>query len=326
MAEMRFGFSPAQSRERFDAMRSQSRLAEDLGFDILWMHEHHSGHQMYPDPLMALAAVAPVTSRIGLGTNMLLLPIHHPVRVAQAGAMLDVLSDGRLHLGVANGYSPQDLKTFHVTSTSRGKRMSAGLELIRALWTREEITWVGDEFELDGFSLFPRPIQKPSPPIYVGGHANKAVERAARLGDRYLISTTQGTAEIARLVAFYHDALESSGLTEKKPYLNRIVCVVPGASEKRMAERLFGERFLTAYGQWQHESVTGLSTDARSFEQLSRDRFIIGEPTECIERIEAYAELGIGHIACLMNFGAPDLELVDRSMRLFAGTIIPHFS
>lgn len=323
---MRFGFSPVQSHDRFDALRSQARLAEDLGFDVLWMHEHHSQQQMYPDPLMALAAVAPVTSRIGLGTNMLLLPIHHPVRVAQAAAMLDVLSGGRLHLGVANGYSPGDLETFGISSSSRGARMSAGLELIRALWTQDEVTRTGGDFELDGFSLFPRPIQKPSPPIYVGGHADKAVERAARLGDRYLISTTQGVQDVMRLVETYHDALRDAGLKEKKPYLNRVVCVVPSAREKQAAERLYGERFLTAYGQWGHESVTALSSNARDYDRLSRDRFIIGEAAECIERIDEYAGLGIEHIACLMNFGSPDLELVDRSMRLFAEKVISHFS
>lgn len=219
-----------QWRETFDALRSQARLAEELGFDILWMHEHHSQRQMYPDPLMALAAVAPVTSHIGLGTNMLLLPIHHPVRVAQAAAMLDVLSDGRLHLGVANGYSAEDLNTFGVTSSSRGTRMSAGLELIRALWTQEEVTAKGEDFELDGFSLFPRPIQRPSPPIHVGGHADKAIRRAARLGDGYLISTTQGVGEIAPLVSRYHEALRGLGLPEKKPYLNRIVCSASSTS------------------------------------------------------------------------------------------------
>lgn len=322
---MRFGFSPVQSESTFDAMRGQARLAEDLGFDILWMHEHHSQGQIYPDPLMALAALAPETTRIGLGTNMLLLPIHHPVRVAQEAAMLDVLCGGRLHLGVANGYSPDDLQTFGVSSSSRGARMSAGLELIRALWTEEHVTRSGEDFALDGFRLFPRPVQDPSPPIYVGGHAKKAVERAARLGDRYLISTTQSTNDVARLVGVYHDALRAYGLAEKKPYLNRIVCVVKNAADKQAAERFYSERFLAAYDQWGHESVVGRSTGARRFDRLSRDTFVIGEPGECIELIEMYAGLGIEHIACLMNFGKPDLERVGRSMRLFGEKVIPHF-
>lgn len=323
---MRFGFSPAQSQSTFDTLRSQSQLAETLGFDVIWMHEHHSQGQMYPDPLMALAAVAPVTTRIGLGTNMLLLPIHHPVRVAQAAAMLDILCNGRLCLGVANGYSPDDLRTFGVSSARRGARMSAGLELIRALWSRDEVTLSGEDFELVGYRLFPRPMQKPCPPIYVGGHARKAIERAARLGDHYLISTTQGTQNVVRLVGEYHEALRTRGLAAKSPALNRIVCVVPSQAEKRAAEQLYAKSFLTAYGNWGHESVAELSSQARRESRLSRDHFIIGEPSECIERIDEYAEIGIGHIACLMNFGKPDLALVDRSMRLFGERVIPHFS
>ena len=323
---MRFGFSPVQSQSSFELLRSQAQLAETLGFEVIWMHEHHSQGQMYPDPLMALAAVAPVTSRIGLGTNMLLLPIHHPVRVAQAGAMLDILCNGRLRLGVANGYSPDDLRTFGVSSAKRGARTSAGLELIRALWTRDEVTMSGADFELEGFTLFPRPLQKPSPPIYVGGHARKAIDRAARLGDHFLISTTQGSRDVARLVSEYHESLRAYGLAEKGPALNRIVCVVPGRAEKEAAERLYAESFLSAYGKWGHESVADLSSPARRYERLSRDHFIIGEPSECIELIDEYAAIGIGHIACLMNFGTPDAALVDRSMRLFGEKVIPHFT
>ena len=120
---MKFGFAPVQSQLHFEAMRIQARLAEELGFETLWAHEHHSGGMMYPDPLMTLAVLAPVTKRIGLGTDMLLLPIHHPVRVAQEAAMLDVLSDGRLRLGVANGYSQQDLRAFGMSGKNRGQKL-----------------------------------------------------------------------------------------------------------------------------------------------------------------------------------------------------------
>src|SRR6266446_6312613 len=82
-------------------MLRQAELAEALGYDVLWAHEHHAGAMMYPSPLMTLAALAPATRRIGLGTNMLLLPLYHPLRVAEDGAMVDVMSGGRLRLGVS---------------------------------------------------------------------------------------------------------------------------------------------------------------------------------------------------------------------------------
>jgi len=104
---MKFGFAPVQSLPDFEAMLRQSELAENLGYNAIWSHEHHCQGAMYPSPLMVLAAVAGRTSSVELGTNMLLLPLHHPLRVAEEGAMLDVLSKGRFRLGVAAGYSTE---------------------------------------------------------------------------------------------------------------------------------------------------------------------------------------------------------------------------
>ncbi len=323
---MEFGFAPVQSRPRFDEMQAQARLAEELGYAALWAHEHHSQGMMYPDPLMTLAALAPLTRRIGLGTNMLLLPIHHPVRVAQAAAMLDVLSEGRARLGVANGYSAHDLRAFGMTGRHRGHRLDSGLQLIRDLWSGEPVTARGDDFDLEGFELFPRPVQPGGPPIYVGGHAEVAVRRAARLGDHYLISTTQVASEIPGLVATYHAALAELGAAPRSPTLNRIVCVVDDAAKKQEAERFFARALIQLYEAWGHSNVTSLDEDARAHRTLCDEHFIIGEPSECTERVQSYAEMGVGHIACLMNFGGPDLAWVDRSMRLLAEQVMPKVS
>jgi alkanesulfonate monooxygenase SsuD/methylene tetrahydromethanopterin reductase-like flavin-dependent oxidoreductase (luciferase family) len=320
---MRFGFSPTQSRPTFEAMQAQARLAETLGFETLWAHEHHSQAMMYPDPLMTLAALAGVTERIGLGTNMLLLPLHHPVRVAQEAAMVDVLSGGRLRLGVAKGYSPADLRTFGVSRAQRAHRLSLGIELIRSLWEGAEVTRKGEDFDLEGFRLFPLPVQKPGPPICVGGTATEAIRRAARLGDDYLISTTETIDRVADRVATYRTALDDIGKPWRAPLLNRLVCAVRNRREKADAERHYAGALLALYDAWGHDNVTGLSPGERSPERIGRTHLIVGEPSECIERIHEYAQTGIGHIACLMNFGDPDLDLVERSMRLFGERVIP---
>lgn len=320
---MEFGLAPVQSHADFEAMRAQASLAESLGFRTLWAHEHHSERMMYPDPLMALAALAPVTRDIGLGTNMLLLPIHHPLRVAQEAAMLDVLSHGRLRLGVANGYSQRDLRAFGALGSHRGHRLEEGLTLIRRLWDGECVTAQGEGFDLQDFKLFPLPLQRPRPPIYVGGHAPVAIDRAARLGDEYLISTTQKIGEIPNLVKTYHDALSAIGQAPRKPTLNRIVCVVDSAAKKKEAEAVYARALLRLYDSWGHENVTGLGDSERALRVLCDDHFIIGEPGECIELIGRYEAMGIGHIACLMNFGGPDLGLVERSMRLLGEQVMP---
>lgn len=323
---MEFGLAPTQSLPRFDAMLEQARLAETLGFATLWAHEHHSQAMMYPDPLTTLAALAGVTERIGLGTNMLLLPIHHPVRVAQQAAMVDVLSGGRVRLGVANGYSAIDFETFGISRHERGVRLTEGLVLIRALWSGKPVTREGRDFRLREFVLFPPPVQPAGPPIFVGGQAEAAIRRAARLGDGYLISTTETFDHVAERVRLYRAVCDGLGVRPGKLLVNRIVCAVTDRAQKREAERFFAAALLRLYDSWGHENVTQLPAAAREPETLSRAHFVIGEPAECVERLAAYAALGIDHVACLMSFGAPHGELVERSMRLFGEQVIPRLA
>ena len=324
-ARLEFGLSPIQSSADFGAMQAQARLAESLGYTTLWAHEHHSQRMMYPDPLMALAALAAVTERIGLGTNMLLLPIHHPVRVAQEAAMVDVLSRGRLRLGVANGYSKTDFATFGTAMSRRGARMTRGIELIRALWSGEAVTRSEEDFDLDGFELFPLPVQRPGPPILIGGQAEVAIRRAARLGDNYLISTTETLENVGQRVATYRRARRELELPAPPPLLNRVVCTVASRAERDAALAFFSRALLALYDGWGHANVAALSAAEREPERVAREHLVIGEPAECIERLEAYAELGVGHVACLMNFGGPDPELAERSIRLFGERVLPHF-
>ncbi len=322
---MRFGLSPIQSQARFVAMRAQASMAEALGFDVLWAHEHHSGGAMYPSPLMTLAALAGVTTRIELGTNMLLLPLHHPLRVAEDAAMVDVMSDGRLRLGISAGYSPADLQAFAVPPDARARRMRDGLSLIRAVWTGKPVTLDNQLCRLSEFVLHPRPIRDPSPPIYMGGTVDAAIRRAARLGDELIISTTQRSSDIPRVLAVYAEALRAAGQQPeaKTPVVNRIVHVVPDGAARQGALSFFAERLLASYDAWGHQNITGLDARARALEQVDTEQLIVGEASFCADAIERYRALGIKEIACLMNFGGPEPEAVERSMRLFGEKVMP---
>jgi alkanesulfonate monooxygenase SsuD/methylene tetrahydromethanopterin reductase-like flavin-dependent oxidoreductase (luciferase family) len=270
---------PVQSQPHFDAMLQQGMLAESLGFNMLWVHEHHSAGAMYPAPLMALAALAGRTQRVGLGTDRLLLPLYHSLRVAEEGAMVDTLSGGLLRLGVSAGYSPADLRAFDVPANERGRRMREGLQLIRAVWTGDHDA-LGDRFaHLRGYTIFPKPVQQPAPPIYVGATVDAAVRRAARLGDEFIISTTQRIGDLPRMLGVYHEELRTLGRDPalKVTVLNRIVHVVPDRAAKQEAIEFFGRGFLQLYDTWGHQNVTELDNSARSPAQVGREHFIIGE-------------------------------------------------
>lgn len=323
---MRFGFSPTQAFPTYEPMIEQCKLAESLGFDTLWVHEHHSQAMMYPAPLMALAVLAHHTQRVALGTNMVLLPLYHPLRVAEEAAMVDVLSGGRLILGLSAGYADDEYQAFGVSRRERGHRMEEGLCLIRTVWTQDPVTLQGDQFLLENFSLFPKPLQQPSPPIYVGALADAAIRRAARLGDGYVLSAGSTLEQIRERVPFYQNAVRDLGHepADKPIAINRVMHVTRDRAAKRQAQQFFAEHLLHLYDSWGHEDVQQLDARARGFEETSRQHLIIGEASECIDLIHEYAELGIDHIACLMNFGAPELSAVEASMRRFAEDVMPH--
>lgn len=322
---MRFGLAPIQSRPEFGTMFDQARLAEDLGFDVLWAHEHHSGGVMYPSPLMTLAALSGVTTRIALGTNMLLLPLYHPLRVAQDAAMVDVMSGGRLVLGVSAGYASSDLQAFGVSPDARAHRMREGISLIRKVWDGTSVNHESEFCKLHGYTLHPRPMQTPMPPIYMGGTVDTAIQRAARLGDELIISATQKLSDVPRFLGVYEDALHAAGgtLEAKTPVINRVVHVLPDGIASHDALAFFSKGFLGSYDSWGHQNVTGLDDRSRALENTGKEQLIVGEAAFCIDAIKQYQAGGIKEIACLMNFGNPEPEAVVRSLRLFGEKVIP---
>ena len=176
-------------------------------------------------------------------------------------------------------------------------------------------------FSLEEHVLFPLP-QTP-PPIYVGGLVSPAVRRAARLGDGFLLSAGTTLGQTQERIELYRESLEKE---PKLPIaINRIVQVVSSQAEKERVLSLIAPAYLNLYDNWGHQDVQRLSDQERLFHQTAEAHFILGEPAECIDKIQEYRAHGVGHIACLMNFGNPPLEIVDRSMRLFAEKVMPHF-
>ena len=189
------------------------------------------------------------------------------------------------------------------------------------------MTLSGTNYELDGYSLFPRPIQRP-PPIYVGALADKPIRRAARLGDGYVLSAGSTFAEVEDRIPVYVKAVREVGfdMADKQPLaVNRVVHVVESRSKRDDAIAWFGKSFLSFYDRWGHADIAKLESEERAYQQTAREHFIIGEPDECIEQIRRYQALGIGHLACLMNFGKPDPAIVESSMRLFGERVLPAF-
>lgn len=207
---MQFGVALPQfgPRARDPAVRERIRdvavAADRLGYDVVWTAEHlilpHAIRTPYPyggrapfdvtDPILdvasTLAYVAALTTRVRLGTAVVVLPYHHPIALAKALATVDVLSDGRLLLGVAGGWLREEFDLLGVSFRERGARTDEYLALLERLWTDDRVSFHGRFFSLDDAAFFPKPVQRPHPPIWVGGDSAAALQRVARFGDGWM--------------------------------------------------------------------------------------------------------------------------------------------
>jgi probable F420-dependent oxidoreductase len=185
-------------------IRRVAQTAERLGYDVLWTAEHivfpntintpypYGDRFPYPitDPILGIVAtlsyVAAITTHIKLGSSVLVLPYRNPLVLAKELASLDVLSNGRLLLGVAGGWLKEEFDMLGVPFRERGRRTDEYVTLLRALWTEESVTFHGRYFDLTEAAFFPKPLQQPHPPIWIGGSSPAALQRVARVGNGWI--------------------------------------------------------------------------------------------------------------------------------------------
>ena len=200
MSRLTFGFlydfrNPPQWRKSWEVLYAETldviAETEAMGFGAAYVPEHHLAEDGYlPSPLTLLAAIAARTKTMRLGTGVALAPLYDPVRFAQDAAMIDILSGGRLDLGLAIGYRKRETAAFGVDFTRRGARFDEFLQIVTRLWAGETVDFEGKHFSIKGAKLSP-PAPRGRVPLYIGGFSDKAIDRVARFGDGYV-----GNAEI----------------------------------------------------------------------------------------------------------------------------------
>jgi probable F420-dependent oxidoreductase len=324
---LKIGFIPIEGGRYYREALEEVTRAEELGFDSVWMEEHHSVTNHYwPSPLTVLAGFATRTSRMTLGTDIVVAAFHHPVRLAEDVAMLDVMSGGRFVLGIAIGYKPDEFALYGVDLEKRGARFEEQLAIMQGLWTQEQIQFKGTYYTLQG-RLEPKPVQQPHPPVWIGGWGDITLRRAATLADNWIPGPT---ADLTRLLAGRKQFLErrtAAGRSAPAEWpLTRDVIIAE--SDKR-ARELAEEHIMVAYrreyaGGWRHPFID--SSIATDLERLMEDRFIIGGPEQCIAKIRRFVEqYGMTHLICRMFFpGMPHAHIM-REIELIAREVMPAF-
>ena len=328
MPRLKIGFIPTEGGHYYDEALREVTRAEELGFDSVWMEEHHSvANHYWPSPLTVLAGFATRTSRIALGTDILVAPFYHPVRLTEDATLVDVMSGGRLTLGMAIGYKPDEFALYGADLEKRGARFEEQLAIMNALWTGEPVNFAGRYYTVAG-RLEPRPVSRPHPPIWIGGWGDITLRRAATLADNWIPGPT---ADLSRLVAgkraFVANRAAAGRTTPITEWpLTRDVII---ADTDQQARDLAETHIMVAYrkeyaGGWRHPFIdASIATD---LDRLMEDRFIIGGPDECIGKIRKFVDVyGMTHLICRTFFPGMPHAHVMRELDLLAREVMPAF-
>jgi probable F420-dependent oxidoreductase len=332
--------NPEWNRVPFEALyRDHIRLAveaEDLGYDTIWLTEHHFVDDGYSPSLLPIAAaIASRTSRIRIGTFVLLLPLHNPLRVAEDAATVDIISSGRLDFGVGQGYRVQEFLGFNVPRKERGERLEEGIEAIRRLWTEDRVTFRGRFYNFSGVTLSPKPVQKPHPPIWIAARGPRSIDRAARLG--YHLAGTGGPDQ----QQIFDAALRRHGRNPDDYSIAQLRAVFVAETRQKAwdaAERGL-HHMLRCYGEWFAEAKD-LAGDDRfgagippvgelrhaDTAKLFGEPLIVGTPDDAIAMIEEYRRrTRMTHLCMATVLPGVDPKAIGESLRLISKEVLPHF-
>src|SRR6266545_1445430 len=299
---------------------SLATLAEDLGFDSVWVSEHHLTADGYlPSVFPTLAAIAARTERIRLGTAVLLAPLHHPLRLAEDAAVVDQLSDGRLDLGVAPGYRQHEFDTLGIARTERGRRTDEAIEILRLAWRGRPFSYAGRCFQFNNVTVAPPPHQSPHPPIWVGGNSQAAAIRAGRLGCHFLPDGGTPTDFIALYRVTLANHGHDPGDFEITTTASVHICEDPDRGWTQVKDHYLYAANL--YREW-YERPTLPSADA-----LDRSRYLVGPPPAIIDGLEQIqAANGVDRVIFFARLPGLAVKTARDSLRLFAEHVIPHFT
>ncbi len=300
---------------------------EALGFPVVWVTEHHFIDDEYlPSVLTAAAAIAARTSRVTIGTAVLLLPLQDAIRVAEDAAVVDVISNGRLRLGLGLGYKLEEFDAFRVPRASRRSLMEEGIEVIRAAWADGAQSYDGEHYNFRDISVTPKPVQRPGPEIWLAGRADAPVRRAARMGDG-LIAVGPSS-----LYDTYRAAREEYGRTGPDnicTFAWKLPADDPLAAWAEVGPH--ARHRMANYADW-YGTAADLPTDTAMGRSLERGRSpgassgMFGTVEETVAEVEAMKAMGVSSLLYFATFPGMRPSATIPYFEKLAKEVMPQFT
>lgn len=317
-----------------DHLLEAGRLAEEVGFDGLWVPERHMRTETYwPNQMQLLTALASRTDSIKLGTFTNVLSLHNPMKIAEQISMIDNLSKGRFIYSGAIGYHDAYWRFFGIPDGKKTRlpRFREALEIIKKAFDSgpdNRFSYHGDHFQLEDVFLTPAPYQNPRPPIWVGGQVDPAIERSGKLGEAWPLDPFPLDEEtFNHQLSLYKEAAREHG-NPRKVVLMRDGFVSPTRDE---ALRVFGRPYQQEMLFYFRQGILSHHPDFETEDDLSienlSEHMVIGSPADCIEALEEYEEkYDIDYV--VMRFRMPEGPTRDKELECigrFGEEVIPHF-
>ena len=318
--------SPTQ---RFQETVELTRLARDAGFHSVACGQHFlSPPYQNLQSIPLLARLAADSGDMQLVLSILLLPLYSPVEVAENVATLDVISGGRVVFGVGLGYRDIEYAAFNVQRRHRVPRFLESLDLIRRLWTEDEVTFEGAHFRLEGATCTIRPVQQPHPPIWIAGNHDRVVQRAGQLGYPWFVNPHATLDTLDRQMGLYREGLAEGGhqMPEDMPIIKEMHLAATHEEAIRTAQPHLEGKY-RAYAEWGQDKALPGDEDFRvPFAELARDRFILGSSEEVIQQIEDHHQrLGANHFMFRTWWPGMDARDTFRVIDLMGDQVLPYF-
>ncbi|GGM20847.1 LLM class flavin-dependent oxidoreductase [Dactylosporangium sucinum] len=334
---MRFGLAvqndfPPDRRpaDLIGPMREQVAAAADAGLSSVWMLQHYLGNMPTLQPIPTLAAIAAEAGEMAVGTNMLILPLHHPVEVAELYSTLDHISGGRAIAGFGLGYRENEFESFGIPLDERVSRYEESVAVVRGLWSGAPVDFAGRHYTLKGQRISLPPVRPGGPPIWVGAGAHRTgARRAARLGDAWIIPPHVTPERLATVLGWYRAEIAAAGTRGDRDVVVRRELVLDHDPERAMAIGARARGNLTrAYSAFNAPDATASYrqlSDAQAAEDVAAHSYIFTTPAECVRRLKDLQELGVTYVILRMQWHDLPQEQVLATLALFRNEVLPHF-
>ena len=325
-----FGDNPPDigrsNQKYYEEVLTMAEWAEELGFDSFWLGEHHFyWYGTCVSPPMIIAALAQRTKKIRLGPAISVLPFHHPLIVAEEYALADNLCGGRLNFAIGSGFSPLEYRTFGMSMEEARERYWEGFDVILKAWRQEEFSHKGKFYQIENFSLWMKPLQKPMPPTWVAASSDETLIKTGELGFGMMgipFARSNNVLEVKEKNDLFKESYYRAGHKEDPDVIVALhVCLQRSEDE---AVKLARPHFARVADYLKTSRRPGAKVP--DFDNIKSEKLaIFTTPDDAVTILNDYQNIGVTHVISMVNFGGLPMPDVRRTLELMSKEVFPKF-